>query len=237
MSTNKTYYYLKLKENFFDSEEIKILESSENGYLYSNILLKIYLKSIKNEGRLMLRENIPYNSKMIATITSHNIDIVEKAIKIFEELGLIQILDSGAIYISDIQSFVGKISSEGVRKKLYRNQIVKEKLGHSWDNVPKSLVKRPPEIEIEKEKEIEKKIDIEIKNFDRFYEIYPIHKSKESARKIFDKINPDEELINKMIEAIELQKQEKQIKAKSGKFCPEWKHPSTWLNQRCWKTK
>ena len=44
---NKKYYYLKLKEDFFDSEDIKIIESMENGYMYSNILLKMYLKSLK----------------------------------------------------------------------------------------------------------------------------------------------------------------------------------------------
>ena len=44
-------YYLKLKEGFFESEEIKILESMKDGHIYSNILLKLYLKSLRNEGR------------------------------------------------------------------------------------------------------------------------------------------------------------------------------------------
>ena len=43
MSDNKKYYYLKLKEDFFDSPEIKVLESMPNGYKYSNLLLKLYL--------------------------------------------------------------------------------------------------------------------------------------------------------------------------------------------------
>ena len=38
MSDNKKYYYLKLKDNFFDSDEIKILEQMKNGYKYSNKL-------------------------------------------------------------------------------------------------------------------------------------------------------------------------------------------------------
>ena len=41
MAEKQNYYYLKLKENFFEEDEIKILESMENGYLYSNILLKL----------------------------------------------------------------------------------------------------------------------------------------------------------------------------------------------------
>ena len=45
MSDNRKYYYLKLKENYFDNDSIVLLESMQDGVLYSNILLKLYLKS------------------------------------------------------------------------------------------------------------------------------------------------------------------------------------------------
>lgn len=124
---DKGYYYLKLKENFFDTDEMKILESMENGYLYSNILLKLYLKALKNEGRLTFNEYIPYDTKMLATITGHNVDIVEKAIKIFQGMHLIDVLDNGTIYMLDMQKMIGSISSEGVRKAEYRERIKLEK--------------------------------------------------------------------------------------------------------------
>ncbi|KOM97097.1 hypothetical protein ACP49_16320 [Clostridium botulinum] len=161
MSDNKKYYYLRIKENFYDTEDIKILQSMDNGYLYSDILMKLYLKSLKNEGRLMFKEHIPYNPKMVATVTGHNIAIVEKAIKVFIELGLIEILDNGAIYMLDIQNFIGKSSSEGDRKRAYRKKIEAEK----QNLLPKGQMsdERPPEIEkeidIELEKELEKEID------------------------------------------------------------------------------
>ena len=63
MSDNKKYYYLRLKDNFFDSDELKILESMKDGYLYSNILLKLYLRSLKNDGKLVVNERIPYNAE------------------------------------------------------------------------------------------------------------------------------------------------------------------------------
>ena len=47
MADNNKYYYLKLKDNFFDSDTMIILESMPDGYLYSNILLKLYLRSLK----------------------------------------------------------------------------------------------------------------------------------------------------------------------------------------------
>ena len=64
MSDNRKYYYLKLKENYFDDDSIVLLESMQDGVLYSNILLKLYLKSLKHGGRLQLDEDIhaPFGS-------------------------------------------------------------------------------------------------------------------------------------------------------------------------------
>lgn len=127
MAENQTFYYLKLKEGFFESDTMRLLESMENGYLYSNILLKLYLKSLKNNGSLLFNELIPYNVKMLATLTGHNPDIVEKALAIFKELALIEILDNGVIFMLDIQKYIGSISSEGERKAQYRERIKQER--------------------------------------------------------------------------------------------------------------
>lgn len=127
MADSKKYYYLKLKENFFDSDSMVLMESMQDGYLYSNILLKLYLKSLKDNGRLALNGRIPYNAKMIASVTRHQVGTVEAALAIFEELGLVEKLDSGVIYMTDIQNFIGESSSEADRKRLYRARIEQEK--------------------------------------------------------------------------------------------------------------
>ena len=163
MSDNKKYYYLKLKDNFFDSDEMIILESMQDGYIYSNILLKLYLRSLKNDGKLMLNDKIPFNSNMLAQVTRVNVGTIEKAVNIFKDLGLIEVLDNGAIFMSEIHNFIGNSSSEADRKRQYRKKIDIEKI----ENKPlkdKCPDKYPPEIEIEIEieKKIEKKIE---KNF------------------------------------------------------------------------
>ena len=91
MSDNRKYYYLKLKENYFDDDSIVLLESMQDGVLYSNILLKLYLKSLKHGGRLQLDEDIPYTAQMIATITRQQIGTAgeERALQIFLKLGLV----------------------------------------------------------------------------------------------------------------------------------------------------
>ena len=53
MADKKTYYYLKLKEGFFDSEDMLLLQGMKDGYIYSDILLKLYLMSLRQDGRLM----------------------------------------------------------------------------------------------------------------------------------------------------------------------------------------
>ena len=148
MSDNRKYYYLKLKENYFDDDSIVLLESMQDGVLYSNILLKLYLKSLKHGGRLQLDEDIPYTAQMIATITRQQIGTVERALQIFLKLGLVEVLDSGTFYMSNIELLIGQSSTEAERKRAARLQnkalsALRTSGGHLSDI-------RPPEIEIEK---------------------------------------------------------------------------------------
>ena len=154
MSDNKKYYYLRLKDNFFDSDELKILESMKDGYLYSNILLKLYLRSLKNDGKLVVNERIPYSADMLASVTGHQVGTIKQALSVFKDLGLIDVLDNGAIYMLDIQNFIGKGSSEADRKREYRQRIETDRT-NVQTNLRQISEKSPPEIEIELEKDIE----------------------------------------------------------------------------------
>ena len=166
MADNKKYYYMRLKENFFDSDEMIILENMDNGdgIIYSNILLKLYLRSLKYEGRLMFNDRIPFNPQMLSTIVRHPVGVVEKALKAFIDLGLVEIMDNGAIYMLDIQNFIGKTTTEADRQREYQARIAKEKkaVRNLTGNLGEISEKITPETEIELEKEL--KIDIDIEN-------------------------------------------------------------------------
>ena len=128
MSDNRKYYYLKLKENFYNSETMVILESMQDGLLYSNLLLKMYLMSLKSGGILMLNDHLPHTSQTIATFTRHQVGTVERALKVFLEFGLVEILTDGAYYMADIQLLIGQSSTEGERKKKERMRLKRQKL-------------------------------------------------------------------------------------------------------------
>ena len=124
---NRKYYYLKLREDFFEREEIVILESMPDGFLYSNILMKLYLRSLKDAGRLMFKGVIPYTPDVLATLTRHSVGIVEKAVEIYKQLGLVEVLDNGAMFMLDVENFVGTSSTEADRVRAYRARIERER--------------------------------------------------------------------------------------------------------------
>ena len=188
MSDNKKYYYLKLKENFYERDEMIMLESMADGYMYSNILLKLYLRSLKNDGKLLFNNRIPYNVNMLANVVRMPVAIVEKALCLFKDLELIEILDNGAIYMLDIQNFIGESSTEADRKRGYRKQIETEKLLLTGQAVGQMSDKNPPEKEKEKER------DLEIDNINSEVdtpqdEKKPKHNYNEIAREVIEYLN------------------------------------------------
>mgnify|MGYP000269193537 FL=1 len=166
MADNKKYYYMRLKENFFDSDEMIILENMDNGdgIIYSNILLKLYLRSLKYEGRLMFNERIPFNPQMLSTIVRHPVGVVEKALKAFVDLGLVEVMDNGAIYMLDIQNFIGKTTTEADRIKAYRSKINKEKglVSNDTQKLVQMYDKSTPELELEIERELKIEKEVEV---------------------------------------------------------------------------
>ena len=106
----------------------------------------------------MFNNKIPFNSVMLSQVTRHSVGDIEKAVKLFQDLNLIEILENGAIYINDIQNFIGKSSTEADRKRDYRNRIDDDKkiLGHLSEECPDI---NPPELELELELKKELKLE------------------------------------------------------------------------------
>lgn len=141
MSDNKKYYYLKLKEDFFNSEEMMILESMKNGAEYQNVYLKLCLLSLKSDGALIFKNMIPYSVEMLSSVLRVNIDTVKTAIELFQKLGLISIADTETIYMTDIQTLVGQSSTEAERVKKYRQSLAQKKTEQISEPVKEEPVK------------------------------------------------------------------------------------------------
>lgn len=116
----KKYYWLKLKKDFFKRHDIKIIESMENGKDYVLFYLKLLCESVDHDGSLRFSETIPYDEKMLATITGTNIDIVRSALKVFTSLQMVEIFDDRTIFMNEVEKMIGGESESAERVRRHR---------------------------------------------------------------------------------------------------------------------
>lgn len=68
--------------------------------------------------------------------------------------------------------------------------------------------------------------------FERFWSAYPKKVAKSTASKAFEKLRPDESLLQDILTALDWQKCTEQWKQNGGKYIP---HPASYLNGRRWE--
>ena len=119
---SEKYYWLKLKKDFFKRHDIRIIEGLPNGKDYILFYLKLLCESIDHDGNLRFSDKIPYSEEMLATITYTNVDTVKQAVAIFTELGMMEIMDDGTYFMSEVQSMIGSETAWAEKKREYRNQ-------------------------------------------------------------------------------------------------------------------
>lgn len=163
---SKKYYWLKLTVDFFEREEIKLIENMKNGKEYIIFYMKLLLKSANSEGKLLFKDVIPYTEDMLATVTGTDIDVVRSAVKLFLKLDLIQKLDDGALFMLETQKMIGHETEWAKKKREYREkkkvEALEDKSGTKKDIVlidektKKDIVLQEIEIDIDIEREIEK---------------------------------------------------------------------------------
>lgn len=106
----KKYYWLKLKEDFFDDDAIEWLEEQPKGKEYALFYLKLCLKSLKTDGvliRIVGTMLVPYDMKKLSEITKTDFDTVVVAMELLKNIGLVEILENGEIFLPGLQQMVG----------------------------------------------------------------------------------------------------------------------------------
>lgn len=172
----KKYYWLRLKRDFFKRHDIKIIESMENGKDYILFYLKLLCESVDHDGKLRFSDQIPYNENMLATITNTNVDVVRSAIKVFSELGMMEMLDDGTFYMNEVEKLIGSETEWAEKKRIWREKqaLLEDKTRTKKDNVRQ-------EKEIEIEKDINNMSDSRTalgEIFEKLYKPYPKKKGK-----------------------------------------------------------
>lgn len=200
MGENKRYYWLKLQENFFDDDTIDFIESQENGEKYVLFYLKLCLKALKNEGKLIRYVGemlLPFDDLGLSKITRTDVDTVRSALILFSKIGLIKKLDTGEIFLTQLNEMVG---TETQKAKYMRERRLQEKnngvtmLPECYPNVTQSIEYRDRVKEKEQEKEqedcvpdyIKKDLQKPVAKSNVIYEIFEIitKHNQESKKKV-----------------------------------------------------
>lgn len=126
MSTeNKRFYWIKLRENFFQQETIDWLMEQENGSTYIVLYLKMCLMTANTAGELIRTigdMTIPYEPKKISQKTGFDIDTVNVALSLFKHLGLIEETQEGIPVMPEVKNMVGSESESAARVRKYRKK-------------------------------------------------------------------------------------------------------------------
>lgn len=117
---DKRYYWLKLKRDFFKRHDIQIIENMPNGKDYILFYLKLLCESVDHDGNLRFSEQIPYDENMLATITNTNVDMVRSAIKIFTQLHMMDVMDDGTFYMTEVRKMLGSETYWAQKKRAQR---------------------------------------------------------------------------------------------------------------------
>lgn len=163
---DKHKYWLKFYKDFLKSPQMKVIRKMPNGAEYILLYMALMLESIESVGHLRFSDNVPYNNDMLSSVTDTNIDIVRTGMKLFEELGMIQILPDKTIFLPDVPKLTGKECDSASRVRKYRLRQ-KENLEMLQCNVDvtkcnSDVTKCNDNIEEEKEIEIDSREDIDI---------------------------------------------------------------------------
>ena len=175
----KKYYWLKLQKDFFKRHDIRIIEDMPNGKDYILFYMKLLVESISHEGSLRFNETIPYNEGMLATVTNTNIDIVRSAVKLFGELGLMDLMEDGTLYMSEVQTMMGVETDWAEKKRLYRETKKLEGQKKTLSDKSKEI-----ELDIELKKDIEKDYT---DHFNKLWLMYPRERRPDGKKNVTSK--------------------------------------------------
>lgn len=166
--SDKRFYWIKLKTDFFEQDAIDFLLSQTNGSDYIALYIKLCTMTANTNGQLATQIGeilIPYDAQKIARDTKYfSVDTVIVALELFKKLGLIYESNDNVLQIANYENMVGSETKWAEKKRIYREK--QKLLGHSngqeqrqkkdivrQEYRDKSIEIRDKSIDIDKEKD------------------------------------------------------------------------------------
>lgn len=170
MSVNKKYYWLKLKNDFFNNRQIKKLRRIAGGDTYTIIYLKLQLLSIDNGGIIEYKGTEKDIFEQLELEIDEDIDNIKITMNFLMANDLLECVDND-VFLNEVPTLIGSECKSAERVRKYRkNKELENQKALQCNN--KTLQCNAPPLqsntnvtkcntEIEKEKELELDLEIE----------------------------------------------------------------------------
>ena len=162
MAKTKIYFWLKVDKKFFDNLFIKRLKNMPGGYTMTVIYIRLMLESLEDDCILYYEGYFDSLVQELALKLDVSEDDINMTVAYFTKCGLIQIDDDGHATLSQAKAMV---ESETNWAKYKREQRKNSQDLPKLENVQnKKTISNscPTEIEIDKEKELEQDLKLDI---------------------------------------------------------------------------
>lgn len=176
---------------------------------WSRTKVKAFLKALENDDMIIVKSD---NKK--TTIHIVNYERYQGFVSLLE-----QQKDSKETVENQQENI--KNATENQLKGSTKTSAKHQKITNNNDNNETNIPPLPPEGSVTPDN-----------GFEEFWQAYPRKENKPAALKAWNKIKPDAELRQVILNALEQRKQSDQWRKDKGRFIP---HPATWLNGRRWE--
>lgn len=151
--------WIKIVTDIFDDEKIKYIETMPNGDTTIVLWFRILCLAGRSnrDGLLMMTDRIHYTDEMLAAIFNRDIKTIQLALSVFENLGMIEIVQDKAIAIANWEKHQNTDRLEQMREK-NRLRVAnhrQKKIGNVTVMLP---VTPGNDVDIELEEEQEKEV-------------------------------------------------------------------------------
>lgn len=139
--SEKRYYWLKLKEDFFTSRRVKKLRKMAGGAVYTIIYLKLQLLTLKNDGVYKyagIEDNV---AKELALDLDESPEDIAVTLQYLQSVGLLESSNGSDFFLPWVIENTGSETGDASRKREARRQA---KIGQTADEV-RTLSEHCPE--------------------------------------------------------------------------------------------
>ena len=165
----KKYYWLKLKDNFFNQKEVKKLRRIAGGDTYTIIYLKMQLLSIKKDGIIEFEGTEKDLAEQLSYEIDEDLNNIQVTLSFLKVNNLIEEISENNFLLTKVPDCIGKegASAERVRRHRERKALLEKEKEQKMlqcngevTNSNNAVIKSNTEIEIEKDNNISKDIFI-----------------------------------------------------------------------------